>query len=381
MFSIKKLIRLGALFLVMLSVVCSILSAGEFTISSYNCGGLSDHYDYLRAAAMQKLMQERYIAEPEEMALNEKIQQVALKILFSPDPSAAKLEWEEKGYQQRIADLTASLLREDSPNTIWNQKGDGMITSYKVRPVEIYDKEVYQMITTHVNDLVRGKVSMPQKLQKARAIMAKRTFTHYLPHDIICVQEADYLQADTFPEHYEVAMSESAHSKNGIAWNKNRFEQVSQSRDILGRAFAVKLRDKESGKTVLVASGHITGCNPFWVESDSAKGDNELRTIVDLFENMSGDMAIIGMDSNVTALHPRLRILKEAGYRVDYENYLEPTCTSPYLVVNTRIDWIALKTKGGGEASITNIPIHSVGLNSIQTNISDHKPIAAKVFF
>lgn len=61
------------------------LSAAEFTISSYNCGSLSGHYDYLRAAAMQKLMQERYIAEPQNMSLNENIQKIALKILFSGD--------------------------------------------------------------------------------------------------------------------------------------------------------------------------------------------------------------------------------------------------------------------------------------------------------
>lgn len=39
------------------------LYATEFTVSSYNCGGLSLHYDYLRAVNMEKLMQERHIAE------------------------------------------------------------------------------------------------------------------------------------------------------------------------------------------------------------------------------------------------------------------------------------------------------------------------------
>jgi hypothetical protein len=63
-----------------LSFTCSVLTASEFTMSSYNCGGLSEHYDYLRAASMQKLMQERYIAEPENMSLNEKIQKLALKL-------------------------------------------------------------------------------------------------------------------------------------------------------------------------------------------------------------------------------------------------------------------------------------------------------------
>ena len=68
---------------------CSILYASEFTISSYNCGGLSDHYDYLRAASMQKIMQERHIAEPENMELIDKIQKLALKILFSTSSPSA----------------------------------------------------------------------------------------------------------------------------------------------------------------------------------------------------------------------------------------------------------------------------------------------------
>ncbi len=70
--------------------ISTILSATEFTIGTYNCGALSDNYDYLRGVTMQKLMQERYIAEPEKMAINEKIQKMALKILFAPDGSSAK---------------------------------------------------------------------------------------------------------------------------------------------------------------------------------------------------------------------------------------------------------------------------------------------------
>jgi hypothetical protein len=38
-----------------------------------------------------------------------------------------------------------------------------------------------------------------------------------------------------------------------------------------------------------------------------------------------------------------------------------------------------LKTKDKEEAAITNIPVLSVGLNNHQTNISDHKPVAAKI--
>jgi hypothetical protein len=261
-----------------------------------------------------------------------------------------------------------------------------MITSYKVRPVVIYDQKVKQMLEEHLTDLNNGDTAgLFKRLQKARKMMAVRIFAHHLQYDIICLQEADYLDSSVFPENYEVLFADSAHSKNGIAWNKGRFELVKPIGDILGRTFAVQLRDKETGKTVLIASGHFTGCNPYRIEenaetriSDSAKGDAEIQTVIDLFDRQKADLMMIGMDSNVTSLHPRLTIIKEAGYQIDYENYLDSTCTNPYQVLNTLIDWIALKSQSV-KASITNIPVLSVGLNNIQTNISDHKPIAAKI--
>ena len=47
------------------------------------------------------------------------------------------------------------------------------------------------------------------------------------------------------------------------------------------------------------------------------------------------------------------------------------------MIVNIRLDWSALKA--AQEATITNIPVLSVGLNNMITNISDHKPVAAKI--
>lgn len=370
----------------------SLISAGEFTVSSYNCGGLSDHYDYLRAAGMQKLMQERYMAEPENMALNEKIQKLALKILFSPessDKSSAENEWNQKGYQHLFEHLTATPTEANSPNTSWHQKVDQVITSYKIRPVVIRDEEVNQMLKDHLSDLTKGKeAELPELLQEARALMAKRIFAHHLKYDIICLQEADYLDTSMFPEHYEVAFGESSHSINGVAWNKERFDLVEVVGSVMDRGFVVKLLNKESGKTVLVASGHISGCNPYRIEndpatglSDSSKGDTELKAIVELFDQGEADFLVIGMDSNVTSLHPRLNILKDASYQLDYENYLDPTCANPHQVLNTRIDWIAVKPGQSPVASIINIPVLGVDLNNIQTNISDHKPIAAKITY
>lgn len=373
-----------------LSLTCGFLSATEFTISSYNCGGLSDHYDYLRAVSMQKVMQERYNAEPEQMALNEKIQKLSLKILFTQNDQerkAAQKEWDNNGYQKAIKLLTASPTDNKSPNKIWSEKVESTITSYKIRPVKISDKEVVQMLEDHVRDLTKNFESDRfELLEEARATMATRIFTHHMKYDIICLQEADYLDSSMFPKHYEVILADTAHSKNGIAFNKNRFELVDTIGNIMGRAFALQLLDKETENTVLVASGHITGCNPYRVETnpstgenDSVKGDSEIQTILEMFDDHGSDLMLIGMDSNVTSLHPRLNILKDADYQIDCENYLEPTCTNPNQVLNTRIDWIALKANNLGKASITNIPVMNVGLNNLQTNISDHKPVAAKV--
>jgi hypothetical protein len=367
------------------------LNSTELTVSSYNCGGLSDHYDYLRAASMQKLMQERHMQEPENMALNEAIQTLALKILFAPEgqeKTLAQQEWERKGYSQRLEALTQSPTEQNSPNAYWYKKSEEIITPYNIRPIALFDEEVNQMLADHIRDLTQSKKeAAPRLLKETRALMAKRAFHHHLKQDIICLQEADYLNTAMFPSHYTVLFSNSSHSKNGVAWNSERFDWMETLGDILGRAFAVKLLDKESGSTIVVASAHITGCNPYRIEndpltgkSDSARGDAQIQTIIELLDQQGADLMVIGMDSNVTSLHPRLNILKTSHYQLDYEHPLESTCTNPNLLLNTRIDWIALKTsKAAASASITNIPIQSVGLNNMQTNISDHKPIAAKI--
>lgn len=359
----------------------SVLFSSEFTISSYNCGGLSNHYDYLRAVTMQKLMQERYNTEPEVMSQNEEIQKLALKILFSPQ---SQKEWEEKNYSSILHHLTGRPI-EDSIHAIWNQKSQEMITSYKVRPVAILDEEVQQLLESHVKDLALDKeASWEDQIKQARAVMAKRIFHHHMKYDILCLQEADYLEPWMFPPHLEVILSDATHSKNGVAWNTERFELLENVGDVLGRSYVIKLLEKDTGKTVIVASGHITGCNPYRQEEedgkDSAKGDAELQAIVDILEEKNADFMIIGMDSNVTSLHPRLNIIKNANYRLDFENFFEATCSNPNLILNTRIDWIALKAPHE-QAIITNIPVLGVGLNSLQSNISDHKPVAAKIKF
>ena len=363
--------------------VFSVVWAGEFTVCSYNCGGLSDHYDYLRAACMQKLMQERYGQEPATMDRIEKMQQLSLKMLFSQDPAEqaeANRAWDEGQYQQFYEHMILSPDELESPNTHWFQKSEEMITSYRVRPVQLYDDEVAKQINDHLSDLTGNKeLDLNQLLDESRRTMGERIFRHQLKYDIICLQEADYLDDSMFPDHFDTRFSSSDHSVNGVAWNSERFELVDEIGEVSGRAFVVELRDRECGKTVLVVSGHLSGCNPFQVEEqDSAKGDLELRTVVQLFDEREADIKLVALDANVTVMHPRLAILRDSGYQFDSESRLEPTCTNPNLILNTRIDWIAVK---GGDSSIVHIPVLGVDLNTIQANISDHKPIAARIHF
>lgn len=382
------------IFIILINI--STLSSTEFTVSSYNCGGLSNHYDYLRAVVMEKLMQERHNEEPIVMSLNEKIQRLALKILFTKDSEERALaleEWSLKKYDFIKKDLYSEPIIANSPNSIWYEKANQMITPYNIRPVVIHDEECQELLFSHLAFLLSDG-PLDSTLQFMRTLMASNIFYHHLKHDIICLQEADYidtaLKSQTefpftiFPESYAVLFTDNAHSKNGIAWNKDRFEWMKSLGDILGRGFAIQLRDRQTGKIIVVASGHLTGCNPYeeiinpkTKKSDAEAGNNELKAIMDLLASQEADLMILGMDSNVTSLHPRLKILKKAKYQIDYENYLEPTCTSPYQILNNRIDWIAAKSNM--KIHITNLPVLSVGLNNSRVNISDHKPIAAKI--
>lgn len=384
-----------SLFVVGCIFVSSTLLSSEFSVASYNCGGLSDHYDYIRAVCMQKLVQERYNKEPKTMAQLEKIQNLALKILFSDDElerSTAEKIWIQNNYTQIFEKITKHPDSQESINKIWREKSKQIVTPYDIRPVIIHDVEVDKILSDHITDLTRGQnieldpsAPLNDWLDLTRHVMAKRIFHHQLKYDIICLQEADYLDSSVFPENYDVEFSNTEHSINGIAWNKKRFDLVQIIGDVIGQGFVVKLRDIESGTTVLIASGHLKGCNPFTPvmdnetgKLDSFKGDQGLQSIINTLSTCESDIKIIGMDSNVTATHPRLSQLKDSSYVIDYENYLEPTCSNPWQVLNTRIDWIAVNSKESG-IKITNLPILGVNLNSTQTNISDHKPIAVKI--
>lgn len=378
------MIKIISIFSVYFSLAAS-LFAGEIKIASYNCGGLPEHYDYLRAAVMQKVMREREAAEPLEMSLNEKIQQIAAQILFAKgDARASALqEWEAEGYASIVEHLMQSPTDPTSPHSPWFAQTNAAISSYKTRPVTIFDEEVAENLQAYLNHFSTEIESFQEQLTRVRQLMAAKTLAEDLPYDILCLQESNYLDSSLFPESFSLQFGQGDHLKTGIAWNKNRFELIEQQDLLNGKAFIVHLLDKESGQTFWVASAHLTGSNPYRVEidpqtglPDSTKGDAELQALLAFLDEQEGEAKIIGMDANVTALHPRLKLLRQADYQVDGENAWEATCTNPHFVMHTRIDWITVKAK---QAAITNLPVSNIELNSPETNISDHKPIAAQI--
>ncbi|MCH9621556.1 MAG: hypothetical protein S4CHLAM20_09780 [Chlamydiia bacterium] len=368
----------------------------SLTIASYNCGGLSDHYDYLRAVAMGIVTKERFAKNPEIFAQFDKIQNTALKIIFSNDEKdAAVEEWVRNKYTPLLMNITSNPLSNESINHLWNEKANRIITPYNIRPIVIKDSHVYELLQSHMKNLIKSNLideeapRTPKQtlnlLTKAREAMAKRIFREHLKYDIIALQEADYLTTESLPDKYDTLYSNSKHSLNGVAWDKTRFSLVKDTVQDLSGAFIVNLFDNQTKKTISVASAHLTGCNPFLEEfnsetniSDAAKGNEQLHMTIKALNNTFADIKIIAMDSNVCATHPRLNILKENDFYLDYNSHLEATCTSPWQILNTRIDWIAIKSEN--QETIQNLPIKSIELNSHSSNMSDHKPIASQIY-
>lgn len=355
-----------------------------FTVSSYNCGGYINHSDYLRAACMSKIMHERFNEENDDMELLEEIQNLGLKKIFIEDPQEKKIikeKWKLENFKEIYNRITEPHSNKDSKNHIWNNTVNKIISPYYQQPPSIYDAEIMNKIQKHVFSITRRAYKI-ETLTKTRELIIKQTIQDKLNSDIICLQEVEYLDPKFFSCEYEVILDKSV-SRNGIAWNKNRFVCIDVAH--LDKCSIVRLQDRTTLKIIAVASGHIYGCNAFNVQlnkkdgqPDSEKGDQQLINVLNYLNTIEADMEILGLDLNVTALHPRMKLLKKNNYKLDHERFLGPTCTNPVMLLNTRIDWIALKNRNTN-ASIKNIPINDIGLNDIYTNASDHKPIASVI--
>ncbi len=367
------------------------LFAQNIKVSSYNLGGLPGHYDYLRACVMEEIMEERYAKDSRHIACNQEMQELALKKIFGKnvqEKEAAAQKWLQGDYANWSGFITAAPKGKSiTINTFWYERVNSAISLYNDPHPQIFNKEIEQRLDAYLANFLKDSEEEEKQvlLSRARENLAKSIFSQHVNQDILCLQEADDLRCFSFLlEEYKVVFQTSTRSCNAIAWNEKRFVLLDATKNIADKGLAVLLQDKITGKTVCVASAHLTGCNPYAVEIDSVtqkndadKGNLELEEIVGVLDSYPADYKIIGMDSNVTALHPRLNILQKHNYNLDTENYLYPTCSSPYQVLDTRIDWIACK--GKDVFSIENLPIEGVLLNSMRTNISDHRPIAAKI--
>lgn len=360
----------------------------SFTVCSYNCGGYIKHYDYLRTACLQEIMRRRFESEPDLMDLIFKIETLALKKLLSTDPKEKKLaenEWVHNNYEKTIDDIAGPIHSLLSPNNFWNKESNRMITPYNQKPTFIYDKDVLEKINKQIQNVTKENriLNFYEALDATRRIMMQQTIQDFLPYDILCLQEVEYIDPSMFPDKYNVLLNKTSHT--GIAWDKSRFTKATEHH--LDKCTVVQLIDNQTNKIIAVASGHIYGCNPFKVEmnsktnkTDSPKGDRQLRQILNYLNSKTSNIEILGIDSNVTAMHPRLKILKDENFKIDYRKFIGPTCTNPVHLLNTRIDWIALRFSPlhCSSASINNLPVE-LELNNINTNASDHVPIASVV--
>ena len=352
----------------------------EFTISSYNLGCIRDHYDYFISARMSVLMRDRYRQEPLQMALIERVQEIAARRFLGSDPitrDLAEREWDELGYQALIEKITLPPGNEGCIHQIWYDRSKAMMSDFLTFPIKIEDSRIVDTVMEQAGSLSN------QAILSERQRLYQKIVGDALGTDIVCFQEADYMPVSMLPSDYASVQSNREKSINRIAWNANRFELIQNLGDIASnKGFAVVLRDKTTQKMVAIATGHLQGCNPFQKvydeagKPDSAKGDQQLSAIVQALDRTGAEVQIVGIDSNVTALHPRLQILRTAGFEFDGDHFIETTCPSPYFICNTRLDWIAAKG-----ASLVNMPVMNVDLNNICTNPSDHKPIAARVHY
>lgn len=370
--------------------------AASITVASYNCGGIRDHYDYLRAVSLQQLIQERYNKEPLILAEYARAQETKLIELFAPIGLSHQqhiLNYKVYGHVIELNHIVQHPYKENSINKKWREKSEKIITTHLIRPIVIYDHTTQDLLNRHIRDTLKANevdethLSLNEKLDIVRSIMAEDIFANHMTYDVIALQEADYLYQELFPENYSIEFSDQTNNLNAIAWDTTKLKLVEKVDQISNRHFSLVLEHIETGKTLLVTSAHLTGCNPFEIEyndkgiADSLKGDDQLAQAVTQMGSIEADIKVIAMDSNVTAMHPRMRLLKNLGYMIDYTNYLYPTCTSPWQILDTRIDWIAVDNLMPLKTKIVNIPIHNVGLNSITTNISDHKPVASRIDF
>lgn len=368
----------------------------KFTMKviSYNCDCLSNNYAYLRSIVLGELIKKRkeinnVNENTNDMIINEEIQKLALKAKFDKDQQSLS-SYEQ--YLKNNEKLIEQLSSEDG-SIEWINELNKSMTLFKDRKVnvDILDNSIKQKFKneTKINEKNKANI-VSNDVMKFRKINFKELFCKKLcPYDIMCLQEADYIEPSMFPKNYNGVFSKASVDKKAIVWDKNRYLCIEVTDELIINKknekenvyFAVQLIDKYFHIRLLVISGHFAGCNPYQPiytdgKMDSNRGDINCQQTIKFANDKSSkysiDITIIGMDTNVTAMHPRMDIIANEDYKIDTTNW-EATSTNPVQIVDTRIDHIAMKSKYS-TMKIKNIPINSVLLNDA-FNPSDHKPI------
>ena len=104
---------------------------------------------------------------------------------------------------------------------------------------------------------------------------------------------------------------------SAIFWKKDDFEFVADSLAVNEKRqySVVTLRHLQDGKTVAVASAHLTGCHPVKLvktapgQTEADTGNKDLEVIVEELAPRPVDGRIIGMDANVIPTHERLKTI------------------------------------------------------------------------
>lgn len=356
--------------------------------------------DFWAARIVNALYSEREVEESSDMAKLAKVQDVALRALCGkPKEGDEVIDKDIKGIisdannqpwkDKRIKRLAQSTEENEK---MGNLNPDGSPVKHFVVAKDQIKKVADDIAKETKEAPVYGWKALSSKVEKYRQEMFAKYMQQFAVEegsDIIALQECGgYVSSPAelkkrLPKGYSVKLSDGkkrAAGGDGIAFNTERFEfkkKLDIGKDGKGneRGIAVKLYDKITQKTVVVASAHLAGCNPFHdKKGDGTAGTTLFANMLDAMDKAKADIQIVAMDSNVTATHPRLKELPKHGYKLDCEHHVYPTCVNPLSILNTRLDWIAVKSKDG-KGTIENAQIKGVD----KMELSDHKPIAAMV--
>ncbi len=351
------------------------------TITSFNVGLPSDTTRYFVSThAMNTLHTPAYVHKVQKLTAQ---QHAALHKKISDRQALHSIETASNCFSKlyfKIAYLFSRLISQCKPKTT--------VPVISYRNVQ----QQWQNMPWNQKKMKGKKWQKVQALQQNRQQLLKRMFADFANSgsDLICLQEAYTITPADLPPGYAMAQDTTpgfdkrqpiGQGDTTVIYNTQRFKYVTHN---AGHKFTVvKLLDKTTKKTVSVASAHLKGCNPFTptqvlnrrtnqMEMDDIQGNKQLEEIQDTFASFQSNVNIIGMDANVTPLHPRIQGLIGNKFFFDAKKHFNPTCfVDPIYFIPTRLDYIAANCTNGS-CKITNEATTFTGKNP-----SDHTPITS----